>query len=307
MGILNIREVKRGGAKALIAICGVSGSGKTYTAIQIASGMVSDNSKIGFLDTENKRGSLYADILSKPFMIGDLYAPFSPKRYAEAIKEFQDAGIEVLIIDSVSHEWEGEGGCDDIAQAPIIAGRKIANWVQAKSEHKKFMNALLQCDMHVILCVRAREKTDFKDISKPVSLGLQPVCEKNFMFEMMASMLMSNEGKNQQFIKMPSYLKEAFGDGNGYLGASHGKKLKQWLDEGEKESKELSGFKSEMMMACELGTENLRVKWSEKYATLTESDKVKAKKEAHVYAECAKSYDEITQQQNTTEESKYTV
>lgn len=305
MGILNIREVKRGGAKALVAICGVSGSGKTYTAIQIASGMVSDNSKIGFLDTENKRGSLYADILKTPFLIGDLYAPFSPTRYAQAIKEFQEAGTEVLIIDSVSHEWEGEGGCDDIAQAPIIAGKKMANWVQAKSEHKKFMNALLQCDMHVILCVRAREKTDFKDPSKPVSLGIQPVCEKNFMFEMMASMMMSDEGKTQKFIKMPSYLKEYFGTGNGYLGAEHGKKLKQWLDEGEKDSKDLSKFKSEMLMACELGTEHLRQKWVEGFAQLSESDKVKAKKEAHVYAESAKSYDEMNQSQEPSQD--YTV
>ena len=65
MGILEIRKAKRGGSKAIIGIAGVSGSGKTYTALKIARGMVSNPSKIGFLDTENKRGSLYADILNE--------------------------------------------------------------------------------------------------------------------------------------------------------------------------------------------------------------------------------------------------
>lgn len=210
MSILNIRPAVRGESKAIIAIAGISGSGKTYTALKIARGMVSHPSKIGFLDTENKRGSLYADILDGPFMIGDLYPPFSPKRYSEAIKEFQAAGVEVLVIDSISHEWEGEGGCDDIANAPLLAGKKMANWVGAKREHKSFMGTLLQCNMNVICCIRAREKTDFKDPNKPVSLGIQPICEKNFMFEMTASMLMENEGRTQKFLKLPSFLQQAF-------------------------------------------------------------------------------------------------
>ena len=177
MSILSIKPAVRGGSKAIIGIAGVSGSGKTYTALKIARGMVSHPSKIGFLDAENKRGSLYSDILDGPFLIGDLYPPFSPKRYSDAIKEFQAAGIEVLVIDSVTHEWEGEGGCDDIANLPLQQGKKMANWIGAKREHKAFMNTLLQCNMNVICCIRAREKTDFKNPNKPVSLGIQPVCE----------------------------------------------------------------------------------------------------------------------------------
>jgi len=250
MSILNIRPAKRGESKAIIALAGGTGGGKTVTALYMARGMVSNPSEIGFLDTENKRGSLYADILDGPFMIGDLYPPFSPKRYGEAIKEFQEAGIKVLVIDSVSHEWEGEGGCDDIANQKI---GKMANWIGAKREHKSFMNTLLQCDMHIICCIRAREKTDFKDPSKPVSLGMQPVCEKNFMFEMTASMLVENEGKTQRFLKVPSFLKEAFGSGAGYLGIETGRKIITWISEGEKEDPEVKRFKSEMLMACEKG------------------------------------------------------
>lgn len=261
MSVINIREAKRGGSKAVIGIAGVSGSGKTYTALKIARGMVSKASEIGFLDTENGRGSLYADILDAPFLIGDLYPPFSPSRYAEAIKQFQAAKVKVLVIDSVSHEWEGEGGCDDIANAKM-GNSNMTNWIGAKREHKKFMNTLLQSDMHIIACLRAREKTDFKNPKQPVSLGIQPVCEKNFMFEMTASLLMENEGKKQTWLKMPSFLHGAFGNGNGYLGEETGKKIMEWIEQGDKEDPVITKIKSEMLMACEFGLAGVVAIWN---------------------------------------------
>jgi hypothetical protein len=277
MSILHIRPAVRGESKAIIGIAGTSGSGKTYTALLMARGMVKNATEVGLLDTENKRGSLYSDILDGPFMIGDLYPPFSPKRYSEAIKEFQEAGVKVLVIDSVSHEWEGEGGCDDIANAPKADGtpRKMPNWIGAKREHKSFMNTLLQCNMHIICCIRAREKTDFKNPDKPVSLGIQPVCEKNFMFEMTASLLMDNEGKSQKFLKMPEFLRATFGDGNSYLGVDTGKKILSWINKGEKEDPEITRVKSEMLMACELGLAKVVDIWNKL------SPAMKKKLEAH--------------------------
>lgn len=286
MSILNIRPVVRGGSKALIGIGGITGSGKTYTALLIARGMVDKPSEIGFLDTENGRGSFYADILDAPFMIADLYPPFSPRRYEEAIKEFQEAGIKVLVVDSVSHEWEGEGGCDDIANSTT---GKIANWNLAKREHKRFMNALLQSNMHVICCIRAREKTDFKNPAKPVSLGIQPVCEKNFMFEMTASILVENEGRTQRSLKVPSFLKKTFGDGSNYLGQATGKEIIEWINTGEKEDPEVSKTRSEMLMICENGLENLKAAW----VKLTPALRTKMKPFWAVYEASAKGYDDI--------------
>lgn len=297
MGIINIRPAVRGGSKAIIGIAGISGSGKTYTALKIARGMVSSASEIGFLDTENKRGSLYADILDAPFMIADLYPPFSPSRYAAAIKEFQDAGVKVLVIDSVSHEWEGEGGCDDIANAPLKNGKKMANWIGAKREHKAFMNVLLQCDMNIICCIRAREKTDFKDPMKPVSLGLQPVCEKNFMFEMTASLLMENEGKNQTFLKLPSFLKTAFGNGVGYLDEKTGQSLINWINEGEKESPEITRIKSEMLMACESGLSAVVEIWN----SLTLEQKKQLQEHKELCKQAAEEYDRQNEQNGYSE------
>lgn len=286
MAIIQIRPAKRGGSKVVIGIAGVSGSGKTYTALQIARGMVNNSKKIGFLDTENQRGSLYADILDGPFMIGDLYPPFSPIRYSQAIKEFQDAGIEVLVIDSVSHEWEGEGGCDDIANAKM--GKSgMPNWIMAKREHKRFMNTLLQSNMHIICCIRAREKTDFKDPKAPVSLGLQPVCEKNFMFEMTASVLTENEGRNQRWLKMPSFLATAFGDGKSYLGKATGKKIIEWVNTGEKEDPELARIKSEMLQACEFGLSGVIAIWN----TLTKDQKKALEAHKEMCKEAAMEYE----------------
>lgn len=260
MSIINIREAVRAGSKVVIGIAGTSGSGKTYTALKLARGMVDNPREIGFLDTENRRGSLYADILDGKFLIGDLYAPFSPDRYAQAIKEFQAAGVKVLVVDSASHEHEGEGGLEDHAHRPTASGqeRKIADWQGAKREHKKFMRALLQSDMHIIVTLRAREKMDFSNPKKPKSLGIQPICEKNFMFEMTASMMMFNEGQNQQFLKMPEALRSIFGNGAGYLGESHGKSLVDWVNSGVRVDEELESWKNKLQMSCDGGTASLQ-------------------------------------------------
>src|SRR5690606_13030827 len=136
----------------------------TYTALQLAWGMANyDSRKVGLVCTENRRGRLYSDVLKDEqgrvhkFRIGDLTPPFSPQRYIDAIQAFVDDGVEILVIDSVAHEWAGQGGCDDIANAPGPDGKppKTARWNKAKAEHKRFMNAMLQSPLHIIACMRA--------------------------------------------------------------------------------------------------------------------------------------------------------
>lgn len=288
MEVINIAPVKSGQSKAVIGIAGPSGGGKTLTALLVARGMVSKASEIGFLDTENKRGSLYAHSLDESFLIGDLYPPFTPDRFAKAIKQFQDSGVKVLIIDSVTHEWEGEGGCEDIANLPLKQGKKMANWILAKREHKSFMNALLQSNMDIICCIRAREKTDFKDPTKPVSLGLQPVTEKNFMFEMTASFMVEDEGKKQTFLKVPNFLKEAFGNGNSYIGIKNGQKLREWINRGNVDP-ELEVIKSKALQACESGTKELEKIWE----TLTKEQQIKLKSHFIICKASAEDYEKM--------------
>lgn len=266
MAILNIRPAVREGARVVLGVSGVSGSGKTYTALQLAWGLANgDACKVGLLDTENKRGSLYSDILVnskkevQQFLIGDLYAPFSPQRYAAAIKEFQEAGVEVLVIDSASHEWEGEGGCEDIADD----GGKVANWKKAKREHKRFMNTLLTCDMHIIVCLRAREKTSFKNPSKPESLGIQPICEKNFMFEMTASLLIHEQGKFRDILKCPAELLSILDKQEGYIGAREGLALRKWIDGGKQLDPAIERVRNTILSRTSEGLDLVNSLWSE--------------------------------------------
>lgn len=259
MSVIQIRKAQREGARLVIGIAGVSGSGKTYTALQLGYGLANMQAdKLGFLDTENRRGSLYADALPEPFLIGDLYAPFSPQRYIDAIKEFQDAGVEVLIVDSISHEWEGTGGCEEIA---TITERRVADWKRAKAEHKRFMNALLQSNMHIITCIRAREKVDFSNPKEPRSLGIQPIQEKNFMFEMTASLMMWDAGAKQQILKCPEELTPILARQDGYITAKDGQALRNWVDGAKRVDPKVEAFRNRLQMITVDGEGKVREAW----------------------------------------------
>lgn len=283
MGILNIVEAAREGARLVVGISGISGSGKTFTALQLAYGMArGDGRKVGFLDTENRRGRLYADRRTyemvqrsmglaqpvRPFLHADLYAPFSPQRYSDAILEFQRAGVEVLVIDSVSHEWEGPGGCEDIATA---GNPRVPRWNDAKREHKRFMNTLLTCDMHVIVCIRAREKvriTKQGGETKIEPLGVLPVCEKNFMFEMTASLMMWDEGRAQETMKCPEDLRPILGRREGYITAADGLALRDWVDGAQQLDPDRERHRNVLLTAAEQGTAALEAAWKKTPANI---------------------------------------
>lgn len=275
MSTIQIRQAHREGARLVIGIAGVSGSGKTYTALELAYGLANfDPSKIGFVDSENRRGSLYSDIFKDhpthpsdvPFLIGDLYAPFSPQRYVEAIQAFQKAGVEVLVIDSVTHEYEGIGGVQEIAEA---GNPRLPNWNKAKAEHKRFMNALLTCDMHVIVAMRAREKAkpekqwvDGKEKVVYIDLGLQPIQEKNFVFELTAGVMLHDAGKRQDALKVPAELVGALGRGTGYLTAQDGQAIRRWVDGAQQLDPKVEAYRNRLLSITEKGVAHIDDSWS---------------------------------------------
>jgi hypothetical protein len=190
-------------------------------------------------------------------MIGDLFPPFSPMRYTEALKQFAASGVEVIVVDSMSHEWEGEGGCEEMANDP---SKRMANWLLAKREHKRFMNALLLMPAHVIACFRAREKMDFRNPKEPVSMGLQPITEKNVLFEMTASFLIHDSGRSREVIKLPSDLVPILGSPlDGYLTADHGEKMREWIGGVDP----LERAKDSLRLAATSGAEALKKAWGQ--------------------------------------------
>lgn len=266
MGILNIQESRREGARLLVFLAGVSGGGKTYTALQLAYGMAKGvGKKVGFLDTESGRGRLYADEMPSPFLYAELQPPYSPARYVQAISEFAAAGVEVLVIDSGSHEYEGIGGVQDIAEA---GNPKLPNWNRAKGEHKKFMSALLASPMHIILCLRAREKAkpekqivDGREKTVYVDMGLQPITEKNVMFEATVSLMLHEQGRRQDVVKCPAALAEIMGRGQGYLSMADGQALRAWVDGAQQLDPKVEHSKGLLKLAAEQGMAALQAAW----------------------------------------------
>ena len=310
MSILNIQEAKREGARLVIGIDALSGDGKTLSALYVAWGLTGgDASKIGFLDTENKRGALYADKLVDKngkihrFKIASLDAPFTPERYSMAIKEFQAAGIEVLVIDSVSHEWEGSGGCSEIAEFDNSGSvRKFPAWNIAKSRHKKFMNTLLNSDVHIIACIRSREKMRLeKDPSTGktiyISEGIQPIQEKNFMFELTASLQLAANGKHRFVKKCPTELVAVFGEpgewAEGYLTPQHGTALRQWVAGVDPDDAKREKARNHMRTEVENGTSAV-LKVFENFTD--DIHKLFDHKIPNDILESAKAYDEMQKQ-----------
>src|SRR5690242_7927040 len=105
---MQLQQASRKNAKIKMALQGPSGSGKTYGALLIAFGLYNDWKKIAVIDTENHSSELYAHLGS--YQVLHLSSPFSPERYIQAIRTCEKVGMEVIIIDSISHEWEGIGG-----------------------------------------------------------------------------------------------------------------------------------------------------------------------------------------------------
>ena len=199
----SFKKAVRGNEPLLISLAGASGSGKTYSAMRLATGLAGDK-RFVVLDTENGRARLYADLFD--FDCADLVAPFRPETYEAAIMAADKAGYPVIVVDSFSHEHAGDGGLLDWHDEELarMGGRQSANiaaWIKPKQSHKRLVSHLLQVKAHVIICLRAENKIEMVkgdggkiEVAEKKSLtglhGWIPICEKSLPFEMTASFLL---------------------------------------------------------------------------------------------------------------------
>jgi hypothetical protein len=151
---MELRKTNRSQAKIRLALQGPSGSGKTYSSLLIAHGLCKDWSKIAVIDTENKSADLYAHL--GDYNVITLTAPFTPERYAEAIETCENAEMEVIIIDSLSHEWEGDGGILDTHSQMI--GNSFTNWSKVTPRHNALVQRMLNSNAHIIATVRSKQE-----------------------------------------------------------------------------------------------------------------------------------------------------
>lgn len=224
----------------LMSISSVSGGGKTYSALLLAAGIAGDKGRVAMIDTENGRGEMYSDspgirsAFPKGFEYLRIDPPYGPSEYMEAIKAAEAIPeITVAVIDSASHEWEGTGGCCEIAEKFKLKG--MPNWAKAKLEHKRFLNHCLSSRLHIIFCLRAREKVKIVKVNgkdEIVPQGLQPICEKNFVFEQLLSLQLEEKTHHAIVLKAPEGLQSIFSEGH-LVTKADGDKIRQWNEGGQ--------------------------------------------------------------------------
>jgi len=189
---MQLQQTQRHNVKLRLGISGASGFGKTYSALQLAYGMTQNWSKIAVIDTENSSASLYSDLGN--FNVLNLFPAYSPERYIEAINICEKANMEVVIIDSITHEWQGEGGCLQIHEQ---LGGRFQDWSKLKPRHQKFIDRILQSKCHII--TTTRRKTDYSlDVgsngkSKVVKHGTKEITSEGFEYELSVNFELKNK------------------------------------------------------------------------------------------------------------------
>lgn len=161
---------------------GVSGSGKTYSALLLANGLVKDWDKIAVIDSENHSADLYAHL--GDYSVVQIGPPFSPAKYIEAIEICEAAGMEVIIIDSISHEWEGQGGIIDLHSN--MMGNSFTNWSKVTPLHNGFVNKILQSPAHIIATIRSKQDYILSERNGkmvPEKIGLKGVTREGMDYE----------------------------------------------------------------------------------------------------------------------------
>lgn len=177
---------KKKKVKIKVGLQGSSGSGKTFSALLIAMGMVDgDCKKIAVIDSEKESASLYTDIFGE-FLTIQLSAPYTPERCAEAISICENSkNIEVIIFDSISHEWMGNGGILDLHS--LMKGADMLKWAKLTPRHNRFIDSIMQCDKHMICTMRSKQDYVLTENEKgklvPEKVGMKAVTRDGVDYE----------------------------------------------------------------------------------------------------------------------------
>ena len=147
---MQLNRAERKNVKIKLGLQGSSGSGKTMSALLLGYGLTNDWSKIAIIDTENHSAELYSHLGA--YNVLNLEPPFSPERYKEAIEVCKKAQMEVIIIDSISMEWDYI-----LEQHSQLAGNSYTNWAKFTPRHHSFVQSILQANAHVICTLRAKQ------------------------------------------------------------------------------------------------------------------------------------------------------
>ena len=226
---MKLQKAQRSQVKLRLGLSGASGFGKTYSALLLAYGITNDWSKIAVIDTENNSANLYAHI--GDFNTINLNEPYAPERYIEAIKTCENASMEVIIIDSITHEWNGTGGCLQIHEQ---LGGRFQDWSKVSPRHQGFIDSILKSTAHIITTVRRKidysMDSDMSGKTKVVKHGTKEITREGFEYELTVNFELVNDkhlakaskDRTGLFMDKPEFI----------INKSTGRKLIQWCNEG---------------------------------------------------------------------------
>ncbi len=173
--------------KARLALMGPPGSGKTYTAFLTARVLAGKKGKVAVIDTERGSASKYADLFD--FDVCEL-DECSPDNYIKEIEAAEKAKYDVLVIDSMSHEWAGKMGAlelKDRATARSRSKNSFTAWMEVTPKHNRFVDTVLGFPGHVIATMRTKTKyvmqKNERGKEEPVNVGLDAIQREGVKYE----------------------------------------------------------------------------------------------------------------------------
>lgn len=226
---MKLKQAQRHQVKLRLGLSGPSGYGKTMSSLLLAYGITNDWSKIAIIDTENNSASLYSHLGG--FNVLTLDEPYTPERYIQAIKVCEKASVEVIIIDSITHEWSGKGGCLQIHES---LGGRFQDWKNVSPRHQAFIDAILQTPLHIITTTRRKVDysldSDMNGRTKVVKHGTKEITREGYEYELTVNFELINDkhlaraskDRTGLFMDKPEFV----------INRSTGKKLIQWCNEG---------------------------------------------------------------------------
>lgn len=247
-------EATREATPLLFGVIGASGSGKTYSALRLATGMQRVvGGDIWCIDTEHRRARHYAPPIFE-FRHIDFKPPFSPLDYLSAIEHCVNKGAKIIIVDSMSHEHEGQGGVLEWHEAEVerlmkawsvsADKAKMPAWAKPKQARRKLINGILQLGPNMIFCFRAKEKVKLGG-GEVKALGYMPIAGEEFVYELTGKALLmpgaegvptwnpENPGE-KMMTKLPQQFREIFtGKAGKPLDEDTGEQLARWAAGGD--------------------------------------------------------------------------
>lgn len=251
----SMAPAERKAVPLLVGIVGPSGGGKTFSALRLATGIQQvTGGDIAVIDTENGRALHYADNFK--FQHIPFAPPFGSLDYLAALQFAASSGAKVIVVDSMSHEHEGEGGMIDMHSKELdrMAGddrrkRESMNflaWQKPKQNRRLLINGILQMGANFIFCFRAKNAMKLMRVNgktTPVQQGYMPIAGEEFVFEQTVNCLLPPGARGvpqwnpeypgeQAMCKRPKQFENTFPD-NEPLSEATGKKLAEWAAGGK--------------------------------------------------------------------------